>query len=252
MSSYNPFNVSPDDAYRFVTEYEALRALHRNEIHKLTYRHLSSLPSDKTTLRRAIQYVYRVQSPMSPDEAEAFLEAYQYTAFFIDDRVAEAANNYSPEVELRQLRNGGRPGIRVDSLDLAQVYFAVTVEAENLKGEWLLFVKATEQYHDKSRANTGREPEAYSQTPLGDSGTPVSPAQSDHRSDTGPQNSLTPEEFQWIADHVLSQSPNRWRIDIDYDELLLSCYDAERSRTDKAPVGAPVEMLPVNSPQNVF
>ena len=145
---YDPFDVSVEDAFRIVVEYEDLRIKHRGDPKGQTYYPLSDLPADKRTLRRALQFVYRQQSSMLDDNALAFQDAYQYAAFFIDDRISDAANwqaKASPEQRRQRLRSELQRDDPVRSLNIAELLLEVTLEADNLLLEWRSFVESLER-----------------------------------------------------------------------------------------------------------
>jgi hypothetical protein len=159
ICEYDPFNVSADAAYRIVSSYQELRTDYIDSADADTYRPISSLPSDKDTLKRCLQYVYRTELPMPDENALAFRDAYQFTAFFLDDRVAQAANLYGRAVRSGELKKERERKLRlaeqgkiawrelapddpVGSLNLAEVLHQVTVEAENLLQEWEAFAES--------------------------------------------------------------------------------------------------------------
>jgi len=139
--AYNPFHVSSADAFRIAREYEDLRSAHRNNPNAGAYSPISSLPADKITLRRVMQYVSRSQSPVSHENALAFQDAYQWIAFFIDDRIVDAANHPIPAADIPQEALCDPIG----SMNVAELLQLVTDEARNLKLEWQSFVESVER-----------------------------------------------------------------------------------------------------------
>ena len=105
-----------------------------------TFQPVSLLPADKILIRCAIRVACRSKDPFWGTDKEDLGNAYAFTAYFIDDKLAEAMNRKDESVTRedhnKELERSERIGRCMEGVSSSDVVGVISMEAANLKAEW--------------------------------------------------------------------------------------------------------------------